>query len=324
MALKAKDVPLLKDKLDALARTYHDAYLATDPLEIAHAYQGERNREVAAFLSASLAFGNAAAIRESVKRIMDRLGPEPAGALRRYGPEKNARLFEGLYHRWVGPEAIGLLTQAIGAALRSEGSLEALFLKGYRAEEETLQGALKRFRDRLLRSLPASPANPKIERGIHYLLPDPESGSACKRFHLFLRWMVRPADGLDLGLWKGPKTHQLIIPLDTHIARIGRLLGLTDRKTPDLKMALEITAKPETHRPGRPGALRFRHLADGYSQALSEQAKLGALRRLPSSGRLPLLAASSPKKKRRREGGARMNGGVGCRSADPGIPCHPD
>ena len=137
MALKAKDVPLLKDKLDALARTYHDAYLATDPLEIAHAYQGERNREVAAFLSASLAFGNAAAIRESVKRIMDRLGPEPAGALRRYGPEKNARLFEGLYHRWVGPEAIGLLAQAIGAALRSEGSLEALFLKGYRAEEET-------------------------------------------------------------------------------------------------------------------------------------------------------------------------------------------
>ena len=153
MALKAKDVPLLKEKLDALARTYHDAYLATDPLEIAHAYQDERNREVAAFLSASLAFGNAAAIRESVKRIMERLGPEPAAALRRCRPGENVRLFEGLYHRWVGPEAIGLLAQAIGAALRNEGSLEALFLKGYRSDEETLQGALKQFRDRLLRSL---------------------------------------------------------------------------------------------------------------------------------------------------------------------------
>ncbi|MCE2452880.1 MAG: DUF2400 family protein, partial [Nitrospinae bacterium] len=75
MALRNADVPLLKEKLDALAHTYHDAYLATDPLGIAHAYQGTRDREVAAFLSASLAFGNAAAIRMSVKRIMERLGP---------------------------------------------------------------------------------------------------------------------------------------------------------------------------------------------------------------------------------------------------------
>ena len=60
MALRNADVPLLKEKLDALARTYHDAYLATDPLGIAHAYRGARDREVAAFLSASLAFGNAA------------------------------------------------------------------------------------------------------------------------------------------------------------------------------------------------------------------------------------------------------------------------
>ena len=278
MPLKAGDVPLLKEKLDALARTYHDAYLATDPLGIAHAYQGERNREVAAFLSASLAFGNAAAIRKSVKRIMERLGPEPAGALRRCRPGENVRLFEGLYHRWVGPEAIGLLARAIGEALRNEGSLEALFLQGYRSDEETLQGALKQFRDRLLRSLPASPANPKVERGIHYLLPDPGSGSACKRLHLFLRWMVRPADGLDLGLWKTPKTHQLIIPLDTHIARIGRLLGLTDRKTPDLKMALEITKNLKRIDPDDPVR---------YDFAIS---RMGILKHCPSKRNVRLCA----------------------------------
>ena len=278
MPLRARDVPLLKEKLDALARTYHNAYLATDPLGLAHAYRGARDREVAAFLSASLAFGNAAAIRMSVKRIMERLGPRPADALRRHRPEESARLFEGLYHRWVGPEAIGSFARAIGAALRSEGSLEALFLKGYRAEEETLQEALKRFRERLLGFLPAAPANAKVERGVSYLLPDPASGSACKRLHLYLRWMVRPDDGLDLGLWKTPKTHQLIIPLDTHIARIGRLLGLTDRKTPDLKMALEITRNLKRIDPDDPVR---------YDFAIS---RMGILKHCPSKRDIELCA----------------------------------
>lgn len=278
MALRAGDVPLLKEKLDALALTYHDAYLSTDPLGLAHAYRAKRDREVAAFLSASLAFGNAAAIRESVKRIMARLGPRPADALRHLRPEKCARLFEGLYHRWVGPEAIGFCAQTIGAALRNEGSLEALFLQGYRAEKETLQEALKIFRDNLLRSLPAATTNPKIRRGISYLLPDPGSGSACKRLHLFLRWMVRPDDGLDLGLWKTPKTHQLIIPLDTHIARIGRLLGLTDRKTPDLKMALEITRNLKRIDPDDPVR---------YDFAIS---RMGILKHCPSKRDINLCA----------------------------------
>ena len=278
MPLGARDAPLLKEKLDALARAYHDGYLATDPLGIAHAYRGARDREVAAFLSASLAFGNAAAIRMSVKRIMERLGPRPADALRSHRPEESARLFEGLYHRWVGPEAIGFFARAIGAALRSEGSLEALFLEGYRAEEETLQGAIIRFRERLLGFLPDAPANAKVERGVSYLLPDPASGSACKRLHLYLRWMVRPDDGLDLGLWKTPKTHQLIIPLDTHIARIGRLLGLTDRKTPDLKMALEITRNLKRIDPDDPVR---------YDFAIS---RMGILKHCPSKRDIKLCA----------------------------------
>ncbi len=278
MALKAKDVPLLKKRLDALARTYHDAYLATDPLGVVHAYRGAQDREVAAFLSATLAFGNAAAIRISVKRIMERIGPEPATVLRRIQPEESVRIFEGLYHRWVGPEAIGLFTYIIGAVLRKEGSLETLFLKGYRADEETLQEALKRFRERLLDYLPTPPANARIERGISYLLPDPDNGSACKRLHLFLRWMVRPADGLDLGLWKGPKTRQLIIPLDTHIARIGRLLGLTDRKTPDLKMALEITRNLRRIDPDDPVR---------YDFAIS---RMGILKHCPSTRNIALCA----------------------------------
>lgn len=270
--------PLLKEKLDALARTYHaTSYLATDPLGIAHGYEGAANREVAAFFSAALAFGNAAVIRESVRRVMARLGAQPADALRRHRASKDPRLFQGLRHRWVGPEALGLLAQGIGKVLREEGSLEALFLRGYRPEEETLHGALGEFRGRLLAATPA-PQSPNVGREVRYLLPDPAAGGACKRLHLFLRWMIRPADGLDLGLWKTPAARQLIIPLDTHIARIGRLLGLTDRKTPNLRMALEITRNLRRIDPEDPVR---------YDFAIS---RMGILQRCPSKRNVRLCA----------------------------------
>jgi uncharacterized protein (TIGR02757 family) len=76
---------------------------------------------------------------------------------------------------------------------------------------------------------------------VRAFLSDPASGSACKRLNLFLRWMVRPDDGLDLGLWAPVRPDQLVIPLDTHEARISRYLGLSDRRTVDWKMAVEVT-----------------------------------------------------------------------------------
>ncbi len=280
MGLTDKNVALLKQKLDALAGAYHESYLATDPLGIAHAYEEKPDREIAAFFSASLAFGNAAAIRTSVQRVLERVGGHPASALHRHPPERSARLFQGLRHRWVGPEAIGLLAQALGAALRSEGSLEALFLRHYRPNAETLHGTLKEFRDHLLDFLPM-PKDGDAKRGLLYLLPDPAGVGACKRLHLFLRWMIRPADGLDLGLWKTPRTHQLVIPLDTHVARIGRLLGLTDRKTPNLKMALDITKNLKRIDPADPVR---------YDFAIS---RMGILKRCPSKKDV-LLCAGCP------------------------------
>jgi hypothetical protein len=78
-------------------------------------------------------------------------------------------------------------------------------------------------------------------RGIFHLLADPASGSPCKRWNLYLRWMVRGPDGMDLGLWKSVDPRQLILPLDTHTARISRYLGFTQRTTPTWAMAEEIT-----------------------------------------------------------------------------------
>ncbi|GAC1603956.1 MAG: hypothetical protein NVS4B10_16730 [Myxococcales bacterium] len=82
-------------------------------------------------------------------------------------------------------------------------------------------------------------------RRLKHLLPHPARGSACKRLNLFLRWMIRPADGVDFGLWEVPAA-ALVIPLDTHVHRIGRFIGLTRRADLSWRTAEEITARLRT------------------------------------------------------------------------------
>lgn len=99
-------------------------------------------------------------------------------------------------------------------------------------------------RERLARFLGEIRAGwpPGLFRQRDFLFPDPRKGSACKRHHLFLRWMVRDGDGVDLGIWTALSPRELIVPLDTHMARMGRWMGLTRRRSADWRMAEEITA----------------------------------------------------------------------------------
>jgi uncharacterized protein (TIGR02757 family) len=89
-------------------------------------------------------------------------------------------------------------------------------------------------------------------RGFRYLLPDPADGSTTKRLHMFFRWVSRPADGIDLGLWESARPADLIMPLDTHTSRICRYIGLTTRASTDLKAAQQVTAALAVMRPEDP------------------------------------------------------------------------
>ncbi len=274
MGLARQDAPLLKRRLDGLLELYGPAYIDTDPIGMVHAFEKREDREVAAFFAAALAFGRVASIRASLSRIFERLGESPRDRLLRFESRKEKSLFRGLVHRWASPTALAGLAGLLGNALRESGSLEAFFMRDYRPGAPTLQEALADFRRRLF-----SPFAGKAKRkGLDYLVPDPDGNAACKRLHLFLRWMIRPQDGVDLGLWRGPRTSQLTIPLDTHIARIGLLIGLTDRRTPDRRMAEEIT-----------DSLRLLDPADPvrYDFAIS---RMGILGRCPSRRDLRLCA----------------------------------
>jgi len=118
------------------------------------------------------------------------------------------------------------------------GSLKKLFLSGYQETDSNTKNAIANFSDFFLQT--ALNEFGVLSRGLKFMFPLPEKRSACKRMNLFLRWMVRK-DDLDFGLWNEISTSKLIIPVDTHVARICKQLKLTKRKNVSWQMAEEIT-----------------------------------------------------------------------------------
>ena len=125
--------------------------------------------------------------------------------------------------------------------LRSHKSIENVFKSFYKKTDSDTGKALTGFIDYALKTDTSDIYGKNLKPGgLLQFFPSPSKGSACKRKNLFLRWMIRKRD-IDFGVWKGIPENKLIIPLDTHIARISRCLGFTKRKSQDWKMAVEIT-----------------------------------------------------------------------------------
>ncbi|MBI4483475.1 MAG: TIGR02757 family protein [Acidobacteria bacterium] len=233
----------LKELLEFLYAKYNAEFLHTDPLSLPHRYPDPLDREVVSFLSAVLAFGRADIIRDHLEALLGRMGPSPAAYLRRFDPREGERALQHFVHRWIRGRDLACLMHLLRQVLESHGSLKALFLEGFDPHEEHVGPALSRFVGRLL-SQECSPfyrsglLPPKAR--VRFFLPSPQDGSACKRLNLFLRWMVRQ-DSLDLGLWPEVPTSRLVVPLDVHVYRVSRALGLTRLKSPGWKMALQIT-----------------------------------------------------------------------------------
>jgi len=224
----------LRRRLDRLLADFdRDACRARDPVSFVHRYPGSDDREVVGLVAALLAFGNVASVRRSVARVLDALGPHPAERIARARRSTLERALSGFVHRvWRGEHVAALLHSA-GRLRAREGSLDAAFSARVR-ERGGLREGLADFADAL--------RGPRPDRGLAHLVPDPRKGSACKRLLLYLRWMVRAADGVDLGVFGGVSPSILLVPVDTHIQRIGRNLRLTERTDASWRTAEEITA----------------------------------------------------------------------------------
>lgn len=242
----------LKRELDRLYAAYNRVDSAADPVHLVRRYADPPDREVVGFLAAGLAFGRVAGLVASLERLLARLGPHPARFVRAFDPARDREAFDGLGHRWVRAHDLAALVWIVGRMLDEAGSIEAFFLQGHDPHANDVGAGLDAFSTRacridLRRVYGRHPATP----GARFFFPRPSQGSACKRLNLFLRWMVR-RDAIDLGVWRGVAPAALVVPLDTHVVRVGRCLGLTRYRSPGWRMAVDITASLRRFDPDDP------------------------------------------------------------------------
>ena len=219
-----------KPTLEALHARYNDRCFASpDPIEVVYAYPDPRDQEVVAFIAAMLAYGRVASILNSLRTVLAVLGVHPYATLTQARLPAFDKKLKGFKHRWTGEEDILALFKGLRAVLNKHGSLEACFVAHLRPDEAHIIPALNRWTQELGREASGT------------LISNPEGGSACKRLHMFLRWMVRK-DEIDLGLWTHISPAQIFVPLDTHMFSLCKAMGLTERNQANALAMHDITA----------------------------------------------------------------------------------
>lgn len=232
----------LKATLDRLYASFNYADSAVDPIQIVRRFSEPADQEIVGFCAAAVAFGRVSSVLQSIERLLAVMGPRPAAFVRAFDPRRHGKPLASMVHRWTRGADFTALLWLLRQMCDRAGTIEGFFVDGHPPSAADVGSAIGSFSRRALAlDLEAAYGNVPKRPGVGYFFPQPEKGSACKRMNLFLRWMVR-RDALDLGVWAHISPRQLVVPLDTHIIRVGRCLRLTRRVSPGWAMAHEITS----------------------------------------------------------------------------------
>jgi len=216
----------MQTKLDDLYKKYNKKSLVSpDPLQYLYNYQNIKDREIAGLIAACFAYGNVKQIIKTVGLILERMGGP-----RKFIENGDFKVYKNFKYRFTTEDQLVNFLTAIQKIIRKHGSLENCFLSYYDETQPNIVPALRGFAAELRSFGP-----------VNTLVPDPEKNSALKRLNLFLRWMVRH-DEVDPGGWTKVSPSKLIVPLDVHMHRNARRLGLTERNQADMNTAAEISA----------------------------------------------------------------------------------
>ena len=240
-------VSLSRHEIRTLLESKHDQYnvpqfIQDDPIQVPHRYVQREDIEIAAFLTSLITWGQRPVIIRNALRLMDSIGESPYEFLISAGRD-DLRLLLPFVHRTFQSEDLLHTVAVLQDLYRNEGGLEPLFNEGF--SKGGIRGAIENYRHRMVAGI----AKPRMMK--HF--PDVSRGSASKRVNLFLMWMVRhDKSGVHFGLWKEIDPACLMIPLDTHVGRVARLLGLLNRRSNDWLAVEELTAALREFDPADP------------------------------------------------------------------------
>lgn len=239
--MKPDDDP--KAFLDAKAGFYCGKwFVSNDPVSIPHRFRKKEDIEISAFLTATLSWGQRAMIIKKASLLMDMMDNDPHNFLTGFSTREFDRFTGFVYRTFNGIDCYYFIS-ALREIYLNHNGLEHAFMAGYHSNG-SVREALITFR-RLFMQF-----EPLARTGKH--VADVNRNASAKRLNMFLRWMVRDDGQVDFGLWKGISASELMIPLDLHVGRVARKLGLLTRKQNDWKAVEELTAALRRFRPDDP------------------------------------------------------------------------
>jgi len=223
----------IKEFLDEKVNQYNaPSFIASDPISVPKQFSNKEDVEIAAYLAATISWGQRKAILKSAENILKIMAYEPYAYVLD-GDFRNVP--DGVVYRTFNSEDLLYFFKALNHIYKVQGGLEKVFTEGY-IKNRSVKDAIAHFRN-VFTSFEESGRS-----GKH--LANVSKGSSAKRINMFLRWMVRCDEGkVDFGIWKGIDTADLMLPLDVHTGNVGRKLGLLKRKQNDWQAVEEITLR---------------------------------------------------------------------------------
>lgn len=236
----------LKDFLDQKVEQYNQpGFIENDPISIPHQFGKKQDIEISGFVAAILAWGQRVTIINKCRQFFEMMDNSPHDFVLNHS-ENDLKPFVGFKHRTFNATDALYFISFFQYHYSNCDSLEEAFLKSDSVDEPDVSGHLKGFFNYFF-SLEDHP------RRTYKHISSPARKSACKRLNMYLRWMVRKDNnGVDFGLWKSIRPHQLVCPCDLHVDRVGRKLGLITRKQTDWITAIELTDNLKTLDPMDP------------------------------------------------------------------------
>lgn len=221
---------ITKDEIDKLVQTYETKeFFYDDPVGIPNRFSDKKDKEIAGFIASLVAYGRREVFLKKLAILFEIAQNEPLNFILNFEPE----ILGDFNYRFGKPDDFAQIFNIMRDLYEKEGGLEELFKYGY--ENQINENMFIPVTDYFY-----SKARDNSAQGFRFMLPDARKGSAMKRMCMYLRWMVRKGP-VDFGLWNFMPASDLYIPLDTHVARISREMGLLTRNANDFKSVVELT-----------------------------------------------------------------------------------
>jgi uncharacterized protein (TIGR02757 family) len=215
-------------------RTEVPDYINSDPVLFMHAFNKKEDQLLAGFFAAIMAWGRRDIVIRKVRDLLDRMNNRPAEFIGNFS-DRDASRFEGFKHRTFKPVDIRWLTKILQSILLNFGSFEAFWASCYTRAQKNGRPLMAIFHEQFFAQQPDTPQR------TYKHISNAEKKSSCKRLYLYLRWSVRKNSSVDLGLMDFMPASELMIPLDVHVARQARRLGLLSRSYNDWWAVQELT-----------------------------------------------------------------------------------